>query len=626
MALTIIAVNQTGTALPLTQLMAPNGTIAASGQVQLTDYNWAEEILRDEELRNYITTDDVLLTVNNKALTKSQSLEFRDAPTVSVKPSYAQSSSGPTVNDDADSGYSIGSMWITTGGVLYYCVDDTPTAASWVVPPSMSDTVPQPLGTASAGTGPAASRDDHVHAHGDLVGGPLHADATFETDGFLGVVDKHWVNHGFDSGLAEGGELSYGALLVVNVTAGEGFVNDADDEATGPVLVSWVATNVSATANTSSYIYVTSAGVVSISPTEPGFDTSIILGIVRANATVLTFISEARPSRLPQNRGNLGEFIEDAWGGIATAGLATTVNATNTLRLDVTTGTFYISGEQKTATATAPITFTYWYQDGVGGWVTVPNVTTVNVTNYDDGDGTLGTMATNSWKKELLFVCGNGDGTEYHMVYAQDTYNTESQATAGFLPTPPEELRKYAARFAGIVVQQGGTAISEVTPELPNMGQNDDNSGSGIQVLTAWVPVQSSSALSQSNYGRQIVVPIAQNGSGDLTFFLPPEAVGLVYAKLIGIPSVGASGTGKNIDLWADYGTLGESPTTHQGSDLTSVYDLTGTAGLITTVVELSSILTNLSGGDIVGLEVKHNAIGGAIEYLGISLAYEVVV
>jgi len=128
---TIIAVNQGVTALPLTQLMAPNGVIPASTSVTLTDYNFVEQILRDDELQGYIQTDDVLLTVNSVALTKEQSLAFLDAPTRPVKNSLGESSQGPSGTDDDAAGYSIGSIWVTTAGVAYLCVVATTGNAVW---------------------------------------------------------------------------------------------------------------------------------------------------------------------------------------------------------------------------------------------------------------------------------------------------------------------------------------------------------------------------------------------------------------------------------------------------------------------------------------------------------------
>jgi hypothetical protein len=43
--------------------------------------------------------------------------------------------------------------------------------------PSLSNATPQAVGTAAAGVAATASRSDHVHAHGNQLGGSLHADA-----------------------------------------------------------------------------------------------------------------------------------------------------------------------------------------------------------------------------------------------------------------------------------------------------------------------------------------------------------------------------------------------------------------------------------------------------------------
>lgn len=49
----------------------------------------------------------------------------------------------------------------------------------------LSDATPLAVGTASGGTSIDASRADHVHAHGDQLGGSLHADATTVAAGFM---------------------------------------------------------------------------------------------------------------------------------------------------------------------------------------------------------------------------------------------------------------------------------------------------------------------------------------------------------------------------------------------------------------------------------------------------------
>lgn len=55
----------------------------------------------------------------------------------------------------------------------------------------LSDQNPSPIGAAlSPGVGTEGSRFDHVHTHGDQLGGTLHADATNLIAGFMSAADK----------------------------------------------------------------------------------------------------------------------------------------------------------------------------------------------------------------------------------------------------------------------------------------------------------------------------------------------------------------------------------------------------------------------------------------------------
>jgi len=181
---TVIAVNQGGSPLSFTQLLVPNGQIAGGSQYQLTDSNYVEQILRDEELQGYIQTDDILLTVNGIVLTKEQSLAFLDAPTESVKNSLGVSSTAPTVNDDESTGYSIGSVWVTTAGALYICVDASDGAAVWSFPVTVQGGVQGDVlyYNGSAWTRLAAGTDGQFLQTQGAGANPQWADAGAATD------------------------------------------------------------------------------------------------------------------------------------------------------------------------------------------------------------------------------------------------------------------------------------------------------------------------------------------------------------------------------------------------------------------------------------------------------------
>jgi len=306
-------------------------------------------------------------------------------------------------------------------------------------------------------------------------------DATYLVSGYMPYSDKHYANHAFDTGWSEGGALTYGTGLVVNVASGEGYVNDATDPTTGTAIVTWGATTVTATANSTGWVYVTSAGTVSYSATEPSVEANIILGSVQANASVLTMISNARPANILQSNGSYGEFVELVFGGIATSGLVATQNATP-LHIDVTSGVYFIVGRERTATSGSNITWTYWYRDGSGGWTTVKSASAISTANYDSGTGTLTAIPAGRWKKDLMFVCDNGSGREYHVVYGQTTFPTQSEAQTGSQPEPSAALLQYAAQFAGVVVQQGAASITSFTNAKPRRGQYDTKAPEAIGV------------------------------------------------------------------------------------------------------------------------------------------------
>jgi len=73
---TIIAKEQTGSTLPITQLPIPNQEIPAGGQVVLTDYATIAEIQDDDELKAYIEAGLVVLNDGLNDLSEEQSLSM----------------------------------------------------------------------------------------------------------------------------------------------------------------------------------------------------------------------------------------------------------------------------------------------------------------------------------------------------------------------------------------------------------------------------------------------------------------------------------------------------------------------------------------------------------------------
>lgn len=115
---------------------------------------------------------------------------------------------------------------------------------------------------------------------------------------------------------------------------------------------------------------------------------------------------------------------------------------------------------------------------------------------------------------------------------------------------------------------------------------------------------------------------VLQNADTRLTFRVPYNFKSLVSLDLIGIVSIGAAKTLRDIDLSSDYGKEDEAYNNHSESNSAIQFNLSGQGNKVT-AIDVSSVFTVLDAGDYCGLYVDHNAIGGKINYLGIRLRFK---
>lgn len=113
----------------------------------------------------------------------------------------------------------------------------------------------------------------------------------------------------------------------------------------------------------------------------------------------------------------------------------------------------------------------------------------------------------------------------------------------------------------------------------------------------------------------------ATNGTFNFSFFIPADFGSLVGIALVMIPRAGTDGPGKDIDLNSEYGQIGEPRTQHSETDTTSLYDFTGQLDELSEI-DISSVFSAISAGDVCGIESDHNAIGGTLAYVGVRLSY----
>lgn len=293
------------------------------------------------------------------------------------------------------------------------------------------------------------------------------------------------------TGWVSGGGISQNGTLSVHVEAGVGYVN------TGLMVkqVDWLADEVPVASDNANYIFVDIDGYINSATYEPEYTNYIPLGVAYSNSTEVIATSK-HTVPIKQVAVNLTEYTEDAIGVLNVSGCAASKNGTPSLKIDVDAGAYFMANVELEADAYAPITFTYWYKNGFGGWNTVTNQSQINVDGYDIGTGVLVSVPALEYKKDLLYLCVSEYGTQYHVVYGQTTFASSGLAEVGENPTPPDFLDSHSMRVAGIVVLSGDTDITSIVDQRPRIGQ----SASGLTTITKHSDLTSLSSDDHKQY------------------------------------------------------------------------------------------------------------------------------
>jgi len=141
--------------------------------------------------------------------------------------------------------------------------------------------------------------------------------------------------------------------------------------------------------------------------------------------------------------------------------------------------------------------------------------------------------------------------------------------------------------------------------------------GSG-GLKTAMFPAESNG---NSSVGNMRDRGVGATANFNFNFWTSADFTTLASATVIGIPSAGAAGAARDIDLDSTYGDVGMSVTQYAETDTAITYDLTGTSGQFY-AMDVSSVLNNLGPSQFGGINIDHNSVGGTIEYLALLLRW----
>lgn len=124
-------------------------------------------------------------------------------------------------------------------------------------------------------------------------------------------------------------------------------------------------------------------------------------------------------------------------------------------------------------------------------------------------------------------------------------------------------------------------------------------------------------------FDRTVVVPalatVAEDGSHVVALVVPDEFVSLVSIDLYGAPVTPGSASA-SVHLSSEYAGPGEQRDADVEIDQTLVVDLSVAGRLV--AVDLTSVVSKISGGDVVRITVDHQTIGCDVDYTSARLVY----
>lgn len=172
---------------------------------------------------------------------------------------------------------------------------------------------------------------------------------------------------------------------------------------------------------------------------------------------------------------------------------------------------------------------------------------------------------------------------------------------------------------------------SDARDHLDNLTKHREINDSGIGVTDLWsadkIITQLNTKKSKeiffktdqdSNYGNYRVQGLVGGGTQRFTFRIPSDFNSVTSLTLIFAPTNTIAG-GQTCDLDSDYGAVGENYAIH--SESVAGFPISGNANEWTEL-DISSVFTSLSAGDLAGFELDLNSIGTSINILGILLKY----
>lgn len=264
------------------------------------------------------------------------------------------------------------------------------------------------------------------------------------------------------AGWVSGGEITDNLDGTIAVAAGTGFLRATDSNLVALLPADWSANaSVSLTNNSDNFVYIDYNGgapIVGVTTSRPSDrNTKILLANVFRSGTNLD-INVTERATIADHAGLMIAFNKAVMPYARESGCS--ISATGTRNFALTSGVFW-NGLTRFSTnafdSSVASTFTYVYRNGVGGFTEVAAQTQINNTQYDDGDGTLGTLTNNRFGVHWVFQTTDN---EVFVLYGQGDY-TLTQAQDSEVPADiPPRIASHGFLVGRIIIEKSAAVFT----------------------------------------------------------------------------------------------------------------------------------------------------------------------
>jgi hypothetical protein len=256
-----------------------------------------------------------------------------------------------------------------------------------------------------------------------------------------------------------GGIISDDGDGTITVSAGQGFIRNADSDVAHLWSFDWASTPITPTDQDMTYIYAEYNGgsprVIGTITKRTDFNTNLFLGNVYRNGTTLHITNHKNPSGNISSRLTL-RFTE-VDGVVRSSGLI--ISESGTRNVACTAGSAWHGLDEETITGVDTAvadTFTYYYRDGVGGWTEVAAQTQIDNLQYDDGSGTLATLSANRYGAHWIY---RGIDNDLYVVYGRGDYTAAQWGESERPADVPPHFEEQHTIFIGRIIIQKSAAV-----------------------------------------------------------------------------------------------------------------------------------------------------------------------